>query len=255
MASSNRIPRVELMEIHRQRSETGIPQGGALIRAGQHPRLPAFDFARPHDTGLFIHPASNSVARETLRVFEAIAGAHVASGARERDVQILCATRRGPTGTKALSEEVERRHLPKSGLAQAWGISVGSRILWTTNDHQRGTPEAPRSLLNGTLGTITAVARDQLAAEFDDGAVDALSRKDLVKLDRGWAISVHKAQGSAFQHVVFPIVESRLLDRTLVYTAVTRAVRSVVLVGDEAQLRAAIENAPNALLRRVALSF
>jgi exodeoxyribonuclease V alpha subunit len=102
---------------------------------------------------------------------------------------------------------------------------------------------------------ITALAGDHVDAAFDDGFVDSLRRKDLAKLDRGWAISVHKAQGSGFQHVVIPIVESRLLDRTLVYTAVTRAVQSVVLVGDEAQLRAAIENAPNAMLRRVALSF
>jgi exodeoxyribonuclease V alpha subunit len=255
MAASSRLPRVELTEIHRQRSETGIPQGGALIRAGHYPRPRVFDFAQPHSIGLFIHRASHSVAHETLRVFEAIAGAQVAIGARERDLQMLCATRRGPTGTQALNTEVERRHLPKSGRALAWGLSVGSRILWTTNDHQRGTQEAPRSVLNGTLGTITALASEHITAEFDDGTVDTLRRKDLVKLDRGWAISVHKAQGSAFQHVVIPIVESRLLDRTLVYTAVTHAVRSVVLVGDDAQLRAAIENAPNALLRRVALSF
>lgn len=255
MVESNRIARVELTQIHRQRSDTGIPQAGSLIRTGRSPSLPCFDFANPHRSGLFLHSNRNAVARETLRVFEAIAGAQVPRGVRERDVQMLCATRWGPAGTLALNDEVERRHLAPTGISKGWGLSIGSRILWTTNDHQRGTPEAPRCLLNGTLGTVTRLAPDYLEADFDDGSADTLRRADLAKLERGWAISVHKAQGSAFQHVVIPIAESKLLDRMLVYTAVTRAVRSAVLGGDEAQLRAAIENEPTAILRRVALSF
>ena len=123
------------------------------------------------------------------------------------------------------------------------------------NDHQRGTPEAPRALLNGMLGTVTALAPAHIDVAFDNGVTEVVRREDLAKLERGWAVSVHKAQGSGFGHVVMPITDSRLFDRTLVYTAVTRAVRSAVLVGDEEQLRAAIESLPRAVARHSALCF
>jgi exodeoxyribonuclease V alpha subunit len=87
--------------------------------------------------------------------------------------------------------------------------------------------------------------------DFDDGTRDVLRRDDLRNLDRGWAISIHKAQGSAFRRVIVPVVESRLLDRTLVYTALTRAIDAVVFVGARETLRAAIECPTSAVQRRI----
>ena len=91
-------------------------------------------------------------------------------------------------------------------------------------------------------------------AAFDgiDGEV-AIGDPDLEMLVRGWAMTVHKAQGSAFRHVVLPLVRSRLLDRAMLYTALTRARESVVIVGDPGLFEAAVRAEPRAWLRLQAL--
>jgi len=74
-------------------------------------------------------------------------------------------------------------------------------------------------------------------------------------LTHGWAISVHKAQGSAFKRVIVPVVPSKLLDRTMLYTAITRAVETVVLVGDPDHINEVIAQPPMALERDHGLAF
>jgi len=74
-------------------------------------------------------------------------------------------------------------------------------------------------------------------------------------LTHGWAISVHKAQGSAFKRVIIPVVRSKLLDRTMLYTAITRGVETVVLVGDIDLINEITEAAPASLQRNTALRF
>jgi exodeoxyribonuclease V alpha subunit len=256
MVASRRIPRVELTAIHRHAANSGIPLVGAAIRGGRFPRLPTYDLNEPEQPGVFIHRAeSDHVATATVRVLEALAGAPLATGVRQRDIQILCATRRGPAGAVALNEMIERKHIAGGARNARWGLAIGSKILWAVNDHHRGSRAAPRSLLNGTLGIVAEVNDEGLVVHFDDGTSDVLRREDLTKVERGWAVSVHKAQGSAFGHVLMPVTPSRLLDRNLVYTAVTRAVRSVVLIGDELLLRAAVKEVTHTMTRRVGLNL
>lgn len=253
LVGSAHIPQTELTTIHRQASDSGIPTAGAMIRAGRAPAPRHFDFAAPRARGVFF-VASNAadVARLTLRVFEALSGPEMASGVRELDVQLLCATRRGSAGCEALNEAVEQRHRDRAE-STSWGLELGSKIVWLVNDHHRGTRENPQSLLNGALGFITSIDETSLTAAFDDGTTHLLGRRDLAKLDRGWAITIHKAQGSAFRHVIVPVVSTALLDRALVYTAITRATHSVILVGDGVLLTAAIGKLPAASIRSVGL--
>jgi exodeoxyribonuclease V alpha subunit len=255
LVGSPRIPQVELATIHRQASDTGIPTAGAMIRHGRCPRLARFDFAAPCAPGVFLARATTTdIASTTLQVVEALAGRELAEGARQRDIQVLCAVRKGPAGSEALNEAIEAHHRGRDAQT-SWGLQLGSKVVWLVNDHHRGTREHPQSLLNGALGFVTEVADSWLMADFDDGSTHRLTRSDLVKFGRGWAISIHKAQGSAFRHVVVPIVSSALLDRALVYTAVTRATHSVVLIGDEALLHAAVAREPTASMRSVGLQF
>jgi exodeoxyribonuclease V alpha subunit len=74
-------------------------------------------------------------------------------------------------------------------------------------------------------------------------------------LELGYAITVHKAQGSQWPRVIVPLTGHRLLDRTLIYTAVTRAQKQVLIVGDEAAAKAAVESAPRVQSRQVALDL
>ena len=90
--------------------------------------------------------------------------------------------------------------------------------------------------------------------KLDDGAEDAITVADLEKLTHGWAISAHKSQGSAFRRVI-PVARSKLLDRTLLYTAITRAFETVVLVGDRDAIDEVIHNSPNVSLRGTNLRF
>ncbi|WP_348633883.1 MULTISPECIES: ATP-binding domain-containing protein [Rhizobium] len=82
-----------------------------------------------------------------------------------------------------------------------------------------------------------------------------MTTADLEKLTHGWAISVHKAQGSAFKRVIIPVVGSKLLDRTMLYTAITRGIETVVLVGDIALINEIVLAAPSSLQRTTALRF
>ena len=103
--------------------------------------------------------------------------------------------------------------------------------------------------MNGALGTVVAMEGNGARVEFDDGTADRIAVRDLENLGRGWAISVHKAQGSAFRRVIVPVTGSRLVDRSLFYTALTRGVETVVFVGEEAELRRIVREEPRVSVR------
>ena len=267
MAEAAGIPRVVLDTVHRQSGISGIPQVAADIRAGRWPRLPDFDPSRPDAEGVFLVRCEGSrTAMETLRVWESLVGPPPSRNdpgglarLHEADVQVLCPMRGGPSGAKALSDEVEYRWMANQATILDWGLRVGSKVLWVKNDYERPTgrtddegSEVVSALMNGTLGVVRAPKHGGAWLAWDDGQDLAVDAHDLKKMARGWCISVHKAQGSAWRRIIAPITRSRLLDRTLVYTAVTRARSTVVLVGDECVLRAAVEAPPSAFRRSVA---
>ncbi|KQO69231.1 hypothetical protein ASF18_01965 [Methylobacterium sp. Leaf89] len=88
-----------------------------------------------------------------------------------------------------------------------------------------------RDLPNGSLGEVVSIETDGDVIAFFDGTEHRLTGRALDDLDHAYAITVHKAQGSAFRTVVIPIVASRLLDRSLIYTALTQGIERVVFVG------------------------
>jgi len=264
MVGADGIPHVELDRIHRQSERSGIPRVAADIRAGRWPDLPAFDPLEPDAEGVFLAPsAAGDTAATVLAVWKAMVGPPPAGpdpGALAKvhggDTQILCPTRLGPSGARALAEEVERRWMAGQAPVRNWGLGVGSKILWTKNDYARPTghgdgEEAVAALMNGTLGVVRAATERGAMVAWDDGQDLEIFEDDLKKVARGWSISIHKAQGSAWRRAVIPIAKSRLLDRGLLYTAVTRARRTAVLVGEEDLMRAAVQAPPSALRRCV----
>lgn len=151
-----------------------------------------------------------------------------------------------------------------------WGLSVGSKIMWLKNDYTKapqtdasGNPRVDDKtgkpiclgFMNGALGIVQKIHSDGALVRFDDGAADAITVADLEKLTCGWAISVHKAQGSAFRRVIIPVTRSRIMDRTLLYTAITRAIETVVLVGDMDYINDVVRSVPKGLERQTALKF
>ncbi len=188
-----------------------------------------------------------------------------------KNTQILSSSRIGPGGTKRLNELCQAALTAKCEPLLVWnaandchehtGLHLGDVLLCTRNLWDRG-------LQNGSLGRLLEIeAEPRLLTdddgndagyalawvEWDDGVRRPLFADMLDDLELGYAITVHKAQGSQWPRVIVAVSGNRLLDRTLLYTAATRAQRQVILVGDEAAARRATISQPRAVGRRVNL--
>ncbi|WP_337763973.1 AAA family ATPase [Sinorhizobium meliloti] len=275
MVKTAAIPSVTLDVVHRQDDTTGIPAVASAVRNGRSVNLRRFDPNDALSPGVYLFPASREdVAAKIVAAFRAMCGRAPASGRtaalHDLDVQILTQVKNGPAGSKELNRAIEAEYMNRQPNIDDWGLSVGSKVMWLKNDYSKApqldadgnslvntaTGEAICSgFMNGSLGVVTRQHQKGAWVRFDDGAEDAITTADLEKLTHGWAISVHKAQGSAFKRVIIPVVRSKLLDRTLLYTAITRGIETVVLVGDIDLVNETIMAAPASLTRNTALQF
>jgi len=117
----------------------------------------------------------------------------------------------------------------------ALALRVGDRVIQTRNNYNLG-------VFNGDGGTITAIADGEVAVDFGDGRAVAYAPADLLDLDHAYALTVHRAQGSEWPGVIVLVSSSHgpMLSRNLLYTALTRARRVAVLIGDEAAIARAV---------------
>ncbi|MBO0768297.1 MAG: exodeoxyribonuclease V subunit alpha, partial [Solirubrobacterales bacterium] len=150
-------------------------------------------------------------------------------------LRLLCAHRHGPYGVSSWTASVE------DWLTQELGVSVegdypGRPLLITENDHEL-------RLYNGDAGVIVSGPDGPTAVFEREGGQLSLAPARLAAVETAFASTIHKSQGSQFSTaaVILPGQDSRLLTRELLYTAVTRARKRVLLVGEEAALRAAVE--------------
>lgn len=157
------------------------------------------------------------------------------------DVQVLAPLHKGQAGIGNLNQALQAALNPDSasiGIG-AQRYAVGDKVIQMRNNYDLG-------LFNGDLGRVTQVNAESgtLAADFDGRAVD-IERGDLLDLAPAYAISIHKSQGSEFPIIVIPLLKQHyiMLQRNLVYTAITRARRKVFIVGDPTAYAMAIRNA------------
>ncbi|MGH6656673.1 MAG: SF1B family DNA helicase RecD2 [Actinocrinis sp.] len=233
------IPRTELTHVFRQAEQSTITANAHRIRAGQLPELRRADFwfAELDDpqqiARLVVQIATERLPRKL--------------GADPADVQVLCPTRRGAAGTVELGRLLQDRRNPRQdNEPEFWSGSrvfrTGDRVMAARNDYTKGE----QGVFNGTLGTVVDLdLKDgRLQVLTDDGEQVAYDFTELDDLIHAYAVSVHKAQGSEFPHVVAPITldAPALLTRSLLYTLVTRARSTVVLVGQPRALRQALES-------------
>jgi exodeoxyribonuclease V alpha subunit len=172
-----------------------------------------------------------------------------------RDVLVVTSTIAGAAGVDSVNERFHRRYVAAGHdeLQASFGrrFSVGEPVIFGRNDYRAG-------LFNGLLGRVTAIDFDKHAVEvlFDgDAEPKMLTDEHLVDLDLAYAVTCHKCQGSSAKRVIVPIYGSRLLDRSWLYTAITRAEQQVVLVGDREAFRAAVAKPPAAELRKTGLQW
>ena len=160
-----------------------------------------------------------------------------------RDIQVLAPVYRGPAGVTVLNERLQEKLNPASPNKperRLFGITyrAGDKVMQTLNNYEK-------DVFNGDIGFINAIdsIEHTLAVDFD-GKVVAYDWNEVDELALAYAISVHKAQGSEFPAVVMPIVPQHymLLQRNLLYTAVTRARSLCVLTGSRKAISMAVRN-------------
>ena len=152
--------------------------------------------------------------------------------------RLLCAHRRGLAGVEGWTARIESwLSADLEGFAPDAGWYLGRPVLVTTNDYSL-------RLFNGDTGVVVKRPGGLLTAVFDRGGRPvAVSPSRLANVETVFAMTVHKSQGSEFDHVavVLPPMTSPLLTRELLYTAITRARTSLLLIGSEDSVRAAVE--------------
>lgn len=240
LCDTQQVPRVVLDRVLRQSKETGIPAVAEAVRSGILPTLPSFSGANP---GVSFIECS---ADEALDVISEVGGILSAAGVELGETQIISPVRSGPAGIDAINRHFHRaRQTGRSGdhFPGVENLAGGDPIIWTQNDWDR-------ELMNGSMGRLHSVIDGIGHAILDGRAID-LTEADGSYLALAYAISVHKAQGSQWRRVIVPVFKSRLMDRTLLYTAITRAAEQVILIGDHSALRDAIESKPFSLQRSV----
>lgn len=237
---------VRLTQVHRQAALTGIPAAAAAIRAGD---VPDFADHRGPASGIsFVDAHSDKLAT-------VLDGTVVRLG-DPADVLVVTATIGGAAGVDAINERFHCRHVAAAGCDELQGFfgrrfSVGEPVIFGCNDYRAG-------LFNGLLGRVTALdfERRAVTVMFDgDSEPKVLADEHLPDLDLAYAVTCHKAQGSSAKRIVVPVYASRVLDRSWLYTAVTRAEEQVVLVGSREVFRACVAKPPAAERRKAGLQW
>ncbi|HEX8996100.1 MAG TPA: ATP-dependent RecD-like DNA helicase [Ktedonobacterales bacterium] len=246
--ASERAPCARLTELFRQAQESAIIVTAHRVNAGEVPSLHA-----EATSDFFFLRADSPEAAQRL-VVDLVARRLPARYGFDpvRDIQTLAPMYRGAAGVTALNLALQARLNPGSGDGDGsvtYGdhtLRVGDKVMQARNNYDKG----PGGVFNGDLGYVTAVDReDGVLVTFPDstergGVTVAYEPHELDELALAYACTIHRAQGSEYPCVVMPLVAQHylLLRRTLLYTAITRAKRLCVLVGDPRALRQAVEN-------------
>jgi exodeoxyribonuclease V alpha subunit len=234
LASDHAVARVILDRVHRLHESTGIPALAEAVRQGRIDNLPPFTGAKAGVT--FTSCTPDRLTAEVHAVGRALADA---GGGRD-DVQIVVPTNREITAINSYFHGIAMRHKPASWPGTAH-VADGQPVIWTRNDPERG-------LTNGSMGRILHIGSDCITAVID-GDMHELEPADGPFLQLAYAVSVHKAQGSQWRRVIVPVFGSRILDRSLIYTALTRAQEQAIFLGDKKALQSAVRR-PSASERR-----
>lgn len=274
LAGHPKIAQTHLIQITRQSQASGIPEVAQAIRNHQIPKWdnyhPPAVARRPaprqqdglFDLGVSFIACPNAQINETVvRVYEELGGC-----GHDHSVQLLSPLKDGPGGVNDLnfilhgkfhkkSPEVLYESVQYGEMAfitkKRLTLREGDLVMFTVNDYEL-------NLRNGTLGRVQKAlpigepGAPCCTVSFDGREYD-FTVEQAGNLLHAYALTVHKGQGNQFKRVVIPIRSSNLLDNSMIYTAVTRGVEQVVLVGDVNAAVAAILGPSNAAKRCVML--
>ncbi len=247
LINSNMFVTVSLKEIYRQSENSYIPYLAKEIKEGSLGE----SFFSKNDDFKFIDVKSSQI-KDTLKQ---ICDLSLNKSLTEDDIQVLAPMYKGENGIDNLNILLQSHFNPeeKSKLEIKYGDVIyreNDKIIQLVND-------SDNNVYNGDIGVIISVnPKDNkciLEADFDGNFV-TYKRDDLINIKHAYAISIHKSQGSEFNHVIIPITMnySRMLYNKLIYTGITRAKKSLIIIGDLNALNKSISN-DNSEMRKTTL--
>jgi exodeoxyribonuclease V alpha subunit len=233
------IPRVRLTQIFRQAQESGVVVNAHRVNTGRHPVLEGMK-----DFFLFPCEEAEDIARLTVDVVARRIPRRFGLDAR-RDVQVLAPMHRGAAGAGALNNALQealtpaRDELPERRYGGRV-FRVGDKVTQLRNNYDKGVA----GVFNGTVGIVVDIRPDEhkLTVLTDEDEQVDYAFDELDELAHAYAVSIHRSQGSEYPAVVIPLATSAwmMLQRNLLYTAITRAKRLVVIVGSRRALAQAV---------------
>jgi exodeoxyribonuclease V alpha subunit len=249
LIATGRVPVTRLAVIFRQKGQSQIVTTAHAVNAGETGLPPgAAGVAEiPAWSDLTFVPAAD--AEDCVRKIIAICTEHVPRHWHwfhpVNDVQVLAPMHKGVAGVANLNARLQEALNPHARGLRAAGVEYrpGDKVIQLRNNYDKG-------LFNGDIGTVTAAdaGKAELEAEFD-GARQVFQRAELGDLALAYAISIHKSQGSEYPVVVVPLLKGHfmMLQRNLLYTAITRGKKKVLIVGEPAAYAMAVRNAESKL--------
>jgi exodeoxyribonuclease V alpha subunit len=239
LAEDGPVPAVRLTRIFRQAQQSGVVTNAHRINTG----LPPLTDGLP-DFFLFPEEDTEEAGRLTVDVAARRIPARFGLDPR-RDVQVLAPMHRGPAGAGNLNGLLQQAVTPaRPGLAEKrFGgrvFRVGDKVTQIRNNYDKGAS----GVFNGTVGVVTGLDLDEqrLTVRTEEDEEVAYEFAELDELAHAYAVTIHRSQGSEYPAVVIPVTTGAwmMLQRNLLYTAVTRAKKLVVLVGSRKAIAQAV---------------
>ncbi|WP_328633396.1 SF1B family DNA helicase RecD2 [Streptomyces sp. NBC_00356] len=247
------VPAVRLTRIFRQAQESGVVTNAHRINSGQQPLTSGLK-----DFFLFVEDDTEEAGRLTVDVAARRIPAKFGLDPR-RDVQVLAPMHRGPAGAGNLNGLLQqaitpgRPELPEKRFGGRV-FRVGDKVTQIRNNYEKGA----NGVFNGTVGVVTSLDAEEqkLTVRTDEDEEVPYDFDELDELAHAYAVTIHRSQGSEYPCVVIPVTTGAwmMLQRNLLYTAVTRAKKLVVLVGSRRAIGQAVRTI-SAGRRCTALNF
>lgn len=236
----NRLPQVSLTKIFRQSEDSTIVTLANQIRQG---RLPTDFTAKKADRSYF-----EAQSTHIPQMIQKIVSSALKSGIDAQEIQILAPMYRGQAGITHLNKLMQDLLNPLNNQLEFQFNDLhfrkGDKVLHLINDAQI-------NVFNGDIGYITDLIpakyteskQDEMILDFDGTEIN-YPRNEWLKITLAYAMSIHKSQGSEFKVVILPVTRQsgRLLQRNLIYTAITRSKSKLVMLGEIAAFDNAIKN-------------
>lgn len=239
LADGGPVPHVRLTRIFRQAQQSGVVTNAHRINSGLPPITSGLS-----DFFLFVEDETEDAGRVTVDVAARRIPAKFGLDPR-RDVQVLAPMHRGPAGAGTLNGLLQqaitpaRPDLPEKRFGGRV-FRVGDKVTQIRNNYEKGK----NGVFNGTVGVVTSLQPDdqRLTVLTDEDEEVGYDFDELDELAHAYAVTIHRSQGSEYPAVVIPVTTGAwmMLQRNLLYTAVTRAKKLVVLVGSRKAIGQAV---------------